>query len=191
MKAHIASLPLLLILAAAGCSKSEPAPATETPTAPSAEAAASAEDTPAEAPDNDAQTDDDSAAESAESTEILARAPVAERVMVQHVLLSWDAKAPFYEMRGGQDPRGAERNHAEAAKIAKRVVERVGTGEDFGALMRELSEDPGSARTAREYAVNPHASLVEPFKTLSLRLEVGEAGIVETDFGYHVIYRTQ
>lgn len=193
MKAHVAALPLLLILAAA-CTKTERAPDTETPSTAAAEAAATTEDAPAEAPADDADAQDDGAAEaveSAESSEILARAPVAEHVMVQHVLLSWDAKGAFYEMRGGQDARGAERSHAEAVTVAKRVVERVGAGEDFSALMRELSEDPGSARTGREYAVNPHASLVEPFKTLSLRLELNEAGIVETDFGYHVIYRTQ
>lgn len=188
MNAHVASLPLLLLLVAAGCSKSDPAPATETPAVPAAEEAAATGGALDEAPAADSQPEDDT---SAESAEILARAPVAQNVMVQHVLLSWDEKSEFYEMRGGQDPRGAERSHAETAQVAKRVVERVGAGEDFSALMRELSEDPGSARTGREYAVNPNASLVEPFKVLSLRLELEEAGIVETDFGYHVIYRTR
>ena len=31
--------------------------------------------------------------------------------------------------------------------------------------------------------------MVEPFKDLSLRLKVGEAGIVKSPFGWHVIKR--
>lgn len=189
MKNPLIVLSLSLLLAATACKKSEqePAPTTEPPTE---EPAAQNDDAPEE--NNEAQRDDEaSRPDSAQSTHILDRSPATDYVMVQHVLLSWDEKADTYAMRGGQDPRGVERSYAEATELAQRTLERVEKGESFDALMRELSEDPGSARTAREYTVTPTASLVEPFKKLSLRLQPHEAGVVESDFGYHVIYRTR
>ena len=41
------------------------------------------------------------------------------------------------------------------------------------------------------YDVTPDAGLVPPFKNLSLRLNVGEVGVVRTDFGIHIIQRVQ
>jgi peptidyl-prolyl cis-trans isomerase D len=57
--------------------------------------------------------------------------------------------------------------------------------------MTELSEDPGSAKAGTSYDVTPDAALVPPFKNLSLRLKVGEVGVVKTDFGMHIIQRTE
>ena len=59
----------------------------------------------------------------------------------------------------------------------------------MAALMKEYSEDPGSKDNARVYDVTPDAPMVEPFKNLSLRLKVGEAGLVKSPFGWHVIKR--
>ena len=56
--------------------------------------------------------------------------------------------------------------------------------------MKELSEDPGSARSGNTYPVDPNAQLVPPFKDLSLRLKVNEVGVVKTQFGIHIIKRT-
>ena len=39
--------------------------------------------------------------------------------------------------------------------------------------------------------MTPDAGLVEPFKNLSLRLKVGEVGVVKTQFGIHIIQRTE
>ena len=57
------------------------------------------------------------------------------------------------------------------------------------AIMAEISEDPGSAQSGDAYDVAPGARLVPEFIQLGLRLNVGEAGIVETVYGYHVIQR--
>lgn len=129
--------------------------------------------------------------QSPESEAILARDPVTDRALVRHVLISWDAKAPIYQNRGGQDPRGLERSVTQANALAQELAQRASGGEDFAVLMRDYSEDRGSAGTGRAYPVSTDANLVEPFKALSLRLNVGEVGVVESDFGYHVIVRDE
>jgi peptidyl-prolyl cis-trans isomerase D len=62
---------------------------------------------------------------------------------------------------------------------------------DVDALMKAHSEDPGSASTGRAYAVRPDAQLVIEFRQLSLRLRVGEIGVVESEFGFHIIKRLE
>ena len=55
--------------------------------------------------------------------------------------------------------------------------------------MAEYSEDPGSAQSGESYTVHPNSDFVPQFEALSLRLQVGEAGICRTRFGFHVIQR--
>ena len=73
----------------------------------------------------------------------------------------------------------------------KETVAKLKKGEKIEPLMKSLSEDPGSAATGEGYDVTPDAGLVEPFKQLSLRLKVGEVGVVKTQFGIHIIQRTE
>lgn len=174
---------ILLIVAAAlmtSACKKQDAPAPPDTTAP------------APAPDvTAAPTTTDDAVPSPQSEDILARTTATDHAVVRHVLISSSANAAIYAGRGGQDARGAARSDNEARTLAAEILKKANDGEDFVALMREYSEDPGSARTGREYTATPNASLVEPFKALSLRLQPNETGVVETDFGYHIIQRTQ
>ena len=64
-------------------------------------------------------------------------------------------------------------------------------GDKIEKLMSELSEDPGSAASGTSYDVAPDAQLVEPFKNLSLRLNLNETGVVKTQFGFHIIQRVE
>ena len=57
--------------------------------------------------------------------------------------------------------------------------------------MKEFSEDPGSSKTGEAYDIAPDAPMVPGFLKLGLRLKVGEVGIVLTEFGYHVMKRTE
>jgi hypothetical protein len=123
------------------------------------------------------------------SEDILARAPLTDRAEVKHVLIGWAALAPAY--RGQIDPRAAARSKEEADKLAAQILDRVRSGESIEKLMAQFSEDPGSAQTGRSYAVAPDAPLVAPFKNLSLRLQPSEAGLVQSDYGWHVIQRVK
>jgi parvulin-like peptidyl-prolyl isomerase len=59
----------------------------------------------------------------------------------------------------------------------------------MAALMKQYSEDPGSADSAKPYEVKSDSPMVEPFKKLALRLHENEAGMVISVFGWHVIKR--
>jgi parvulin-like peptidyl-prolyl isomerase len=123
-----------------------------------------------------------------ESADILARAAQPGTVQVQHVLIGWK-DAPIAKQRPQMDPRAQARTKEDADKLAQEILEKVRGGGDMAALMKEHSEDPGSKDNARAYPVSEDAPMVEPFKNLSLRLELGEAGLVKSPFGWHVIKR--
>ena len=57
--------------------------------------------------------------------------------------------------------------------------------------MAKLSEDRARPPAGTAYDVTPDAGMVAPFKNLALRLEVGEVGVVKTQFGIHSIQRTE
>ena len=119
-----------------------------------------------------------------ETADILARAPVTDKAKVKHILLGYDA------VNAG-DERGKKRTRAELDALVAKTVAALKKGAKIEPLMKELSEDPGSAATGTSYDVDPNAGLVAPFKNLSLRLNVGEVGVVKTQFGFHIIQRTE
>ena len=123
------------------------------------------------------------------SRDILEREPVANTAQVKHILISWKDLADTYQ--GRLDPRAAKRDKAAAEAEVKSIVEQLRGGADFDALMKTHSEDPGSASTARVYAVSPDAQLVIEFRQISLRLQVNEIGVCESDFGFHIVKRIE
>lgn len=123
------------------------------------------------------------------SEDILAREPVANTAQVKHILISW---ADLAEAFGGrQDERGAKRTMAEAEAQVKSLVTQLEAGADFDQLMKQWSEDKGSAQNGRPFTVTPDAQLVIEFRQLSLRLNPGELGVCQSDFGFHIIKRIE
>lgn len=106
------------------------------------------------------------------------------KAKVKHILLGWK------EVHA-EDPRGKNRDRATLEKMVKSVLDNLKKGTHIEPLMADLSEDPGSATSGESYDVTADASFVEPFKKLSLRLKVGEFGVVKTDFGLHIIQRIE
>lgn len=121
------------------------------------------------------------------STDILGREPRANRVVVKHILIGWSALEGAYA--GGMDPRAAERNKRDAEAEIRSLRKQLEAGADFDVLMKAHSEDRGSAATAEAYTVEPSSSLVIEFRQLALRLEVGELGVVESSYGFHLMKR--
>jgi hypothetical protein len=119
-----------------------------------------------------------------ESADILARQPVTKKAKVKHILLGWTEV-------NSKDPRAVKRSRADLDKLVKDTVAKLKGGAKIEDLMKQLSEDPGSSKTGEGYDVTPDAQLVEPFKNLSLRLNVGEVGVVKTEFGMHIIERVE
>jgi hypothetical protein len=125
-----------------------------------------------------------------QSNDILARDAVTQHAVVKHILISWSDLASNYPS-GAIDPRGKARSRAEADALAVEILGRVRAGEDIDKLMMQYSEDAGSAKHALEYDVGPDSKMVFEFKRLSQRLNVGEAGMVMTTYGWHIIKRTE
>ena len=124
-----------------------------------------------------------------QSNDILARDARANQAKVKHVLISGKDKAP--EEGTPAASHSVSRTREQADQLAVSVLEQVRAGEPIEALMAAHSDDPGSATTGEAYEVTPSAGLVFEFKRLSLRLDVGEAGLVLSDFGWHVIQRVE
>ncbi len=118
-----------------------------------------------------------------QSADILARAGTAGPNEVQHILIGW------HGLERVTDPRAAARKKADADTLAVELLGKVRAGADMSALVKQFSEDPGSKDDARAYTVAADIPMVEPFKQLSLRLGVGEAGLVKTIHGWHIIKR--
>lgn len=121
-----------------------------------------------------------------QSNDVLARDARTNRAQVKHILIGWRDEA-----HPDQDPRAAGRSRAEADALAARLLGRVRAGEPIEPMMIEFSEDPGSNGNGDAYEATPDAGLVFPFKRLALRLDVGEAGMVLSEFGWHVMKRVE
>jgi parvulin-like peptidyl-prolyl isomerase len=80
---------------------------------------------------------------------------------------------------------------AEKAEIRKKmedILARAKKGEDFAALAKQYSEDPGSKDNGGLYEDFGRGKMVKPFEDAAFSVAVGQvSGIVETAYGYHIL----
>jgi peptidyl-prolyl cis-trans isomerase D len=120
-----------------------------------------------------------------ESLAVLKRQPDAIAVKVRHILVGWA------EVNAG-DPRAKARTRAQLDKLVPEILAKLKKGEAFEALMAAHSEDtPELVKKGHIYDVAPDSGLALPFINLSIRLKVGEVGVVRTDFGMHIVKRIE
>jgi len=73
-------------------------------------------------------------------------------------------------------------------KLAARLHERLRSGEDFAALAKQFSEDPGSALNGGDLNWIDPNSLVPAFREEMARTEIGQLSKpFESQFGWHVL----
>lgn len=98
-----------------------------------------------------------------------------ETVKASHILFMVDAEAT---------PEVA----AQKEEAAKKAAERASKGEDFTALAKELSEEPGASESGGDLGFFPKDRMVPEFAEAAFVQEVGTVGQpVKTQFGWHVI----
>jgi peptidyl-prolyl cis-trans isomerase NIMA-interacting 1 len=84
------------------------------------------------------------------------------------------------------------RTKEEAKKLATEVLNKAKKGQDFVALAKEYSDEPGAKDRAGALGKFTKAQMVKPFSDAAFALQPGEISqVVETDFGFHVIKRTE
>jgi len=102
-----------------------------------------------------------------------------ETVRAAHILFSTVDKAT-------QQPVPPSKKK-EQEQLARKVKERAEKGDDFAALAKEFSEDPGSKDKGGEY-VFARGEMVPEFETAAFSLKPDQVSdLVETRFGYHII----
>jgi hypothetical protein len=117
-----------------------------------------------------------------------------ERVVVQHLLVSFAGKVPG---------KNITRSQSEARTLAEGLFDRASKGEDFGALVKQYTDDQapgtytivgrGQMPAAGEYGRD---QMVPGFVDVAFGLAVGGIGLcrydgVRSPFGYHIIKRMQ
>ncbi len=101
------------------------------------------------------------------------------KLTAKHILITPDSAA--------EDQEAAK---ADAKKKAEEVLAKVNAGEDFDKLVEEYNQDPGM--TEKGYTFANDGTMVQEFADAAFALEVGKvSGLVETDYGYHIIKRVE
>jgi len=77
----------------------------------------------------------------------------------------------------------------QTAQEASQVIARLGQGEKFAELAKEVSQDPGSKDRGGELGCEPKGTFVAPFEAALVALKPGESSKtpIRTEFGFHVI----
>jgi hypothetical protein len=76
----------------------------------------------------------------------------------------------------------------EARAKIEGLLKRARAGEDFAALAREFSTDPGSKGEGGDLGWFGRGVMVKPFEETAFALKVGEVSeVIESPFGFHII----
>lgn len=91
----------------------------------------------------------------------------------------------------GVDPAASKEEREKRLKLAKDILAKVRSGEDFAKLAMRYSTDQGSAPIGGDLGTFHKGMAEEAFEKAVLSLKVGEiSDIVETLYGYHIIMLT-
>lgn len=72
--------------------------------------------------------------------------------------------------------------------LAKDIKSKIDSGEDFGSLAKEFSQDIATKEKAGDIGYFKEGDMVQAFQDAARKLKVGEVSQpVKTEFGYHVI----
>jgi peptidyl-prolyl cis-trans isomerase C len=96
-------------------------------------------------------------------------------------------KVRVSQIRIKTDPHADKSEISEARKRIEDIQNKLNNGESFEALAREFSEDPSKIRDG-DLGYIGRGRMAIPIEQAAFSMKAGEiSGIVETDFGFHII----
>ena len=112
------------------------------------------------------------------------RADEPSRVSVKHILVQHAFS------KKGRD--SIKRSREEACLRAAEARDKIRGGADFTEMVREYSDEPGAASRGGSIGSVERSDLVPAFSDAAFELDVRQlSDVVETEFGFHVILRTE
>ena len=98
-----------------------------------------------------------------------------DMVKARHILVRVDNSASDDEKK-------------KAKERTELYLKKIKDGEDFAKLASDFSDDPGSKAKGGDLDFFPRGRMVRPFEDAAFSLKPGQtSGIVETQFGFHII----
>ncbi|HTJ81548.1 MAG TPA: peptidylprolyl isomerase [Polyangiaceae bacterium] len=105
---------------------------------------------------------------------------MADSVRASHILLMYQ----------GSDRSRATRSKADAQTQIQGLLTEVQGGADFAALAQQHSDCPSSAKGG-DLGSFGKGQMVKAFEDAAFGMQVGQvSGVIETQFGYHIVKRT-
>ena len=112
------------------------------------------------------------------------KAHLEDQVHARHILIS----AGKAESPDAPSPVPSESDKAQARTKAEQVLKRARAGEDFAALAKQFSSDPGSKDKGGDLGWFAAGQMVPEFDKAAFALQPGQiSDIVESQFGFHII----
>jgi len=112
------------------------------------------------------------------------RADEPEKVTVKHVLVKWAGAK--------RAPATIARTREGACLRALEARTKLEKGTSFGDVVKEYSDEEGAATREGMLGAIERKDAAPPFADAAFELHVGDVSyVVETDFGFHVIMRTE
>lgn len=118
--------------------------------------------------------------------QVLETKDVGTEIMASHLLIQW----------AGSRESSSTTTKEEALKRITDIRSKI-TSQNFDATVATVSDEPGAENTKGDLGwftnvdVPTLSHMVKPFEEAAYALKTGEiSGVVETDFGYHIIKKT-